>query len=84
MRRFLAWLDDIPWWVLLIAAAALGSAPVVPQPHLAEKIGMLLEGSLRRPIDIFDLFMHGIFPVLLVWKLVRLARGKGGGSGTGT
>ena len=33
----------------------LGFAPFFPQPHIVEKISMLLTGTLNRPIDIFDL-----------------------------
>jgi hypothetical protein len=31
---------------------------------------MLLHGKLRRPLDIFDLFLHGIPWLLLLIKLV--------------
>lgn len=34
-------------------------------PHLLEKSGMLLAGTLRRPIDWFDLFWHA-WPLLLL------------------
>lgn len=34
---------------------------------------MLAEGSLQRPIDLFDLFMHGAFPLLLIVKSVAVA-----------
>jgi hypothetical protein len=35
---------------------------------------MLADGTLRRPIDIFDLLYHGAPWVLLALKLVRLAQ----------
>ncbi|WP_455367016.1 hypothetical protein [Kaarinaea lacus] len=70
-------LDRIPLWILLILAVGLGIAPPGAQPHLIEKLIMLGNGTLVRPIDIFDLFLHGIFPVLLVAKLVRMAYLKG-------
>jgi len=36
-----------------------------------EKFRMLVNGTLRRPIDIFDLFFH-LFPlILLIAKLLR-------------
>ena len=59
--------------MLLLLAAMLGIAPLGSQPHLLEKLGMLAEGNLVRPIDIFDLFLHSIFLVLLVFKLIRMA-----------
>lgn len=58
-------LKNIPYSVLIPAAIFLGLAPFVPQPHLVEKIGMLFSGTLNRPVDIFDLLMHG-FPALLL------------------
>ncbi|GAB4338289.1 MAG: hypothetical protein Kow0037_22100 [Calditrichia bacterium] len=66
-------LDKFSWGFLLIAALALGLAPFGRQPHLLEKIGMLWSGQLSRPIDIFDLLMHGFFPVLLLIKAGRWA-----------
>ena len=71
----MGWLDKIPLGPLFIIAVILGLAPFVPQPHLFEKLGMLVEGTLTRPVDIFDLFMHGTPVVLLVLKLLRGKRG---------
>lgn len=65
------WLDKIPLYMLLIAALTLGLAPFMPQPHVLEKLQMLWNGNLSRPIDIFDLFLHGTPIVLLVLKLLR-------------
>ncbi len=73
----MAWLDNIPLGPLVIIAVLLGLAPFAPQPHLFEKLGMLFTGTLTRPIDIFDLFMHGTPVVLLALKLVRMKRGSG-------
>jgi hypothetical protein len=67
------WLDRIPLAPLALIAIMLGLAPFVPEPHLVEKIGMLFHGTLTRPIDIFDLFLHGAPLLLLVAKLVRMA-----------
>lgn len=61
-------LKRIPYSFLLPAALILGLAPFVPQPHLFEKLAMLFNGTLSRPIDIFDLLMHGLPVVLLVLK----------------
>ncbi len=65
------WLDKLSWSILIIGSLTLGLAPFVPEPHLVEKIGMLLQGTLNKPIDVFDLFMHGAFPLLLVLKIGR-------------
>ncbi len=66
-------LDKAPVWILLLLAVMLGIAPLGSQPHLVEKLIMLSNGDLVRPIDIFDLVLHSIFIVLLLLKLVRLA-----------
>lgn len=68
------WIDSIPLSLLVIAAVILGGAPFVPEPHVIEKIRMLANGTLTRPIDIFDLAYHGLPIVLLILKLTRLAR----------
>ncbi|PLX84732.1 MAG: RND transporter [Desulfuromonas sp.] len=58
-------LKDIPYPVLIVLVVALGLAPFVPEPHLVEKVRMLLSGALRRPVDIFDLLFH-LLPVILL------------------
>lgn len=45
---------------LLPLALALGLSPFVPEPHIVEKFRMLMAGTLRRPVDIFDFFLHGL------------------------
>lgn len=67
------WLDRIPFSFLIAAAAILGLAPFQPEPHLWEKLKMLYAGTLARPIDIFDLFLHGTPVLLLIAKLARSA-----------
>ncbi|MCI5138698.1 MAG: RND transporter [Candidatus Electrothrix sp. AR1] len=66
------WLDALPLAPFLVVALILGLAPFVPEPHLLEKIRMLATGTLVRPIDIFDLFYHGLPFALLLFKLIRL------------
>ncbi|WP_455222337.1 hypothetical protein [Kaarinaea lacus] len=65
-------IDRIPLWILLVLAIGMGIAPPGSQPHLVEKLTMLVNGALTKPLDIFDLFLHGIFPALLVVKLLRM------------
>ncbi len=67
------WLDKLPMTPLAVIALLLALAPFVPEPHLWEKLKMLAAGELSRPIDIFDLFMHGT--PLVLW-LLKLARGR--------
>lgn len=70
----MGWLDRFPLGWLLAIALWLAVAPVVPEPHLTEKWRMLLQGTLSRPIDIFDLLLHTVPLVLLAWRLWRDAR----------
>lgn len=57
--------------LLVPLALFLGFAPFYPRPHIVEKLGMLLEGTLKRPIDIFDLFWHAWPFVLLLCCIFR-------------
>jgi len=63
------WLDNIPYTFLVPLAAVLALAPFSPEPHLWEKLKMLFAGTLSRPIDIFDLFLHGTPLLVLLLKL---------------
>lgn len=65
------WLDRIPLGWLALIALWLAVAPVVPEPHLTEKLRMLWQGTLVKPIDIFDLLFHTVPLVLLVARLLR-------------
>ena len=70
------WLDNIPYKMLAPLAIFLALAPFVPEPHLWEKLKMLFAGTLSRPVDIFDLFLHGTPLVLLFLKLSLDAQRK--------
>lgn len=72
----LNWIDKLPVKALFIVAVFFALAPFQPEPHLFEKLRMLFEGDLTRPIDIFDLFMHGLPIVLLVIRLIRIQMSK--------
>ncbi len=66
MRKLL---NKIPLSLLIVLCLTLGLAPFRPEPHLWEKLQMLVAGDLVRPIDMFDLLLHGAPWVLLVLKL---------------
>ncbi len=69
------WLIGLPWGLVVLVCATLGLAPFVPMPHVLEKLGMLARGQLVRPIDWFDLLMHGSPWAVLIGKaLVTLRR----------
>lgn len=73
----MALLDQIPIGLLILVALTLGLAPFVPEPHIWEKLKMLMSGTLTQPIDIFDLLMHAAPFVLLAAKLLRMALTRG-------
>jgi len=73
LRRFL---EALPWAGILVACATLGLAPFSP-PHVVEKLGMLARGDLRRPIDVFDLVLHGAPWALLFARLAVTLHRRG-------
>ena len=64
-------IDRIPYTFLILLAVFMLLAPFRPMPHVAEKLIMLKNGTLNRPIDIFDLFYHLIPTLLLILKIYR-------------
>jgi len=80
MQKIGKFIDGISLQMLIIMTLFLGSAPYLPffleSPHLFSKLGMLAHGELSKPIDIFDLFLHGTPPVLLIIRLLRVLRKK--------
>jgi hypothetical protein len=71
VRSWLEKLDQAPIGIFVVASLTLGLAPFVPEPHVWEKLKMLAAGELSRPIDIFDLLLHGAPWLLLGLKLLR-------------
>lgn len=69
----LDWIDRLPIGLLLLISLTLGLAPFVPEPHVWEKLKMLFAGELVRPVDIFDLLLHGTPWLLLLIALLRRA-----------
>lgn len=68
-------IDNIPISILLILCVLLGFAPFVPEPHIVEKLRMLTQGTLKKPLDIFDLLYHAAPFILLSIKLLRMKSG---------
>ena len=64
-------LDKISYPVLIMIAVFMLLAPFKPMPHVVEKVIMLKNGTLTRPIDIFDLFYHLIPTLILLLKIYR-------------
>jgi hypothetical protein len=67
----MVWLDNLDWSMLLIAGVFLAIAPIQPEPHLVEKVRMLSQGALVKPLDIFDLLMHSAPLILIAIKAMR-------------
>ena len=62
-------LAGFPYALLIPIAVLLAIAPFGATPHLVEKWRMLFDGTLRRPIDWFDLVLHTVPLALLVLKV---------------
>jgi hypothetical protein len=66
-----ALIDRIPYPLLILLAVFMLLAPFRPMPHVLEKLIMLKNGALNRPVDIFDLFYHLLPTILLALKIFR-------------
>lgn len=73
--------ESIPTWLLVMACLTLGLAPYVPQPHVVEKLGLLMGGRLQQPMDVFDILLHLTPWVLLLLRLGLLAKTRWGQDG---
>ncbi len=62
--------DRIPFSLLALLCLTLGLAPFTPEPHLWEKLKMLVGGTLTKPVDIIDMAFHGTPWLLLILKAV--------------
>ena len=70
-------IDRTPVLIFALLALTLGLAPFFPEPHLIEKLKMLLTLTLTKPIDIFDLCLHAAPWLLLALKFARMAITRG-------
>jgi hypothetical protein len=69
-------IDRLPFSLLIVMTVLMLAAPFVPEPHLVEKMRMLAEGTLTKPLDIFDVFWHLLPATLLTVRVVRWQRNK--------
>lgn len=65
----MTWLRNLPWPLVVLGCLTLGLTPFAP-PHVVEKLQMLAAGTLTRPLDWFDLLMHGAPWIVLILKAV--------------
>jgi len=66
-----SFLDKISYSILIIFSVMMILAPFKPMPHVVEKLIMLKNGALNKPIDIFDLFFHLSPIILLIMKVIK-------------
>jgi hypothetical protein len=71
LMQSLNFLDKVPYSILIVAAIFMLLAPFRPMPHVVEKLIMLKNGTLTKPIDVFDLFYHLIPTFILILKILR-------------
>jgi hypothetical protein len=69
MKSILSVVDQLNWGVVVVLCATLGLAPFSP-PHIVEKLSMLIRGNLIKPLDWFDLLLHGLPWILLILKIM--------------
>lgn len=72
----LQWIERLPLPLLVLMTLWMLGAPFVPEPHLLEKWRMFQEGTLTRPLDIFDVFWHLLPAALLALRLRGRATDK--------
>ncbi len=65
------WLDKAPLWVVVALAVWMAVAPIAPEPHLIDKLRLLSQGALVRPLDVFDVCLHLAPMLLLALRLWR-------------
>lgn len=76
MNQIINLITNMEWHIIIIICLTLGLAPFTP-PHIFEKLSMLVNGTLKRPIDWFDLFFHGIPWIILIMKIVITIKNRG-------
>jgi len=55
---------------LLLVTLTLGLAPFTPEPHIWHKLKWIATGAEgMKPLDWFDVLMHGTPFLLLLWAL---------------
>ncbi len=75
MKSIVSVVDQLNWGMVILLCATLGLAPFSP-PHIVEKLSMLIRGNLIKPLDWFDLFLHGFPWTLLILKIMALLMKK--------
>ena len=69
-------INSIPLPHFIVLSLFLGLAPFFPEPHLVEKVRMLMNGELLKTLDMFDLLLHGLPWVLLIVKMTLIVKSR--------
>ncbi len=60
------------WKIVLLLCLTLGLAPYFPEPHILGKLKWILGGATgMKPMDWFDVLLHG-FPFVLLIRLLLI------------
>ena len=58
------------WKLILLLCLTLGLAPFFPEPHIVGKLKWIAGGAVgMKPMDWFDVVLHG-FPIVLLIRLL--------------
>jgi len=75
MNQIISFITKLEWSIIIIICLTLGLAPFSP-PHIYEKILMLIHGTLKRPLDWFDLLLHGTPWLILFVKIIITVKNR--------
>jgi hypothetical protein len=67
----LKFLNKLSYSALILATIFMLLTPISPMPHVVEKILMIKNGTLYKPLDIFDCFFHLSPLILLIIKIIK-------------
>jgi len=70
------------WRIVILLCLSLGLAPFIPEPHIFGKVKWILGGAEgMKPMDWFDVVLHG-FPYVLLVRLIIIKGISTGKKGT--
>jgi len=67
----LKFINKLSYSTLILATIFMLLTPITPMPHVVEKILMIKNGTLYKPLDIFDLIFHLSPLILLIIKIIK-------------
>lgn len=68
-------MNNLSWSLIIVACLSLGLAPFFPEPHIWGKLKWIAGGAVgMKPMDWFDVLLHGTPWILLLLKLSLIVR----------